>query len=108
MFSNLDMTTPWGYSLMALGFYVCLLVRAWVFRSKVPMVGVQSSFELRLVSSFRFYTHAEAILLDGYTKVGRSFLVGDMIVNIDLVQRQNFPVHTVGHQHVRAPSKICK
>ena len=86
MFSDLEVTAPWSYSLMVLGLYSCLLIKAWVSRSKVPMVGVQSRFELRLVSSFRFYTHAEAILLDGYTKVSQPFLVRDTRVNMNLVQ----------------------
>lgn len=66
---DLGIATPWSYFLLAIGFYACLVVKAWVSRSKIPMVGVQSMFEHGLVSNFRFYKNAEAILLDGYTKV---------------------------------------
>ena len=75
MFSDLQVATPGHYSLVALGLYICLIAKAWISRSKVPMVGAHSCFELGLMSNFRFYKHAESILLEGYNKVSTSSLV---------------------------------
>lgn len=46
-----------------------LLVRLF-YVPKIPVVGVRSKLEAGLVSNFRFYRNAEAILVEGYTKVG--------------------------------------
>ena len=60
------------YGLVALSFYIFLIVKSWISQSRIPVVGVRSVFELGLVSNLRFYKNAEAILLDGYTKVSPS------------------------------------
>ena len=53
---------------------VCLqmfVVVAGSFRNpKIPTVGIKSKLEAGLVSNFRFYKNAEAILVEGYAKVG--------------------------------------
>ena len=82
MTSNLEVVPLWSYSLLALGFYVCLVVKAWISRSKMPKVGVEYDFEPSLVSSFRFYKNAEAILLHGYSKASPSFLIVNTRSNI--------------------------
>ena len=69
MASGVELAAPWTYGLVALSFYIFLIVKSWISQSKVPVVGVHSIFELGLVSNYRFYKNAEAILLDGYTKV---------------------------------------
>ena len=72
MTSSSELAALWSYGLAALSFYIFLIAKSWISRSKVPVVGVHSVFELGLVSNLRFYKNAEAILLDGYNKVSHS------------------------------------
>ena len=76
MMSLGSVTAPsWTYGAIALGLYLCLILRPWIPQPNFPMVGLRSNFELELVSNFRFYKNAEAILLEGYRKVKAPSLI---------------------------------
>ncbi len=60
----------WGFGILALCLYGCMLLVSLFYVPKIPVVGVRSKLEAGLVSNFRFYRNAEAILVEGYTKVG--------------------------------------
>ena len=60
----------WGLGILALCVHGCMLVVSLFYDSKFPVVGVRSKLEAGLVSNFRFYRNAEAILVEGFTKVG--------------------------------------
>ena len=64
-----DVRPMWSYGWLAVGLYVCLLLRLCFLQPKIPLVGVRSRFEAGMVSNYRFYKDAENILLEGYTKV---------------------------------------
>lgn len=59
----------WGFTVVAALLYVCMGVWSWLAKSEASTVGRQSVFEARMISNFRFYKNAEAILVEGYTKV---------------------------------------
>lgn len=59
----------WGFALLAVGFYSCFTLASWLAQPEFPLVGTHSKLEARLISNFRFYRDAEAILLEGYTTV---------------------------------------
>lgn len=59
----------WGFALLALCLNGCVAIVRWLRQSKVPMVGTRSVFEAGIISNFRFYKNAEAVLVEGYTKV---------------------------------------
>lgn len=58
-----------GFALLALCLHGCLAFVTWIRSSKIPTVGSRSMFEAGIISNFRFYKHAEAVLIEGYTKV---------------------------------------
>lgn len=71
-----DVSLAWVFGLLLLGSYGLSLVVSLLSQSKVPLVGVRSKFEPGLISNFRFYRHAGAILTEGYTKVRIVVYVG--------------------------------
>lgn len=72
MSSHCEQFSPlWGFTVLAALFYVCMEIGSWLIKSEASTVGRQSVFEARMVSNFRFYKNAEAILVEGYTKVCR-------------------------------------
>ena len=93
--ASVELAAPWSYAIVALSFYIILIVKSWISQSKIPVVGVHSIFELGLVSNLRFYKNAEAILLDGYTKVSLSFLTQTTVTNLESAQKSDLPIHQV-------------
>ena len=59
----------WVFGLLALSIYGCNTIVTRYSESKIPIVGIKSVFEVGLVSNYRFYRDAEAILVEGYNKV---------------------------------------
>ena len=72
MSSDIEVSRIWSFALIAMSFYCCSFVIAWLSKVKAPVVGVKSKFEIGFVSNFRFYKNAEAILVEGYTRVAFS------------------------------------
>lgn len=74
VYPHLEEAYPlWGYGLLGIGLYVWLMIKSWFSKPKIPLVGVRSRFEARLISNFRFYKDAENILLEGHTNVRTVF-----------------------------------
>ena len=68
MFCFEEQTYPfWGFALLALVLHGCMQARQ---RPSLPIVGRSFVIETGMISNFRFYKNAEAILVEGYTKVG--------------------------------------
>ena len=59
----------WGFAAFALSLHGCMAFVGWLRASKVPTVGKRSVFEAGIISNFRFYKNAQAVLVEGYTKV---------------------------------------
>lgn len=78
---------------------------ARVRSSKIPTVGSQSIFEAGIISNFRFYKHAEAVLVEGYTKVHLK-ISSLFMTDIHLVQRTYFPVQETGCGHASPTAQI--
>ena len=62
-------TSLWGFVLLALCLHGCMALNSWIRGSKIPTVGTRSVFEAGIVSNFRFYKDAQAVLVEGYSKV---------------------------------------
>lgn len=60
---------------IAIGFYVFSFAWSKIFGYKVPVFGIKSAWEPTMVSNFRFFLHAEEILLGGYRAVSYIFQV---------------------------------
>ncbi len=74
VYPHLEEVSPlWGYGLLAIGLYGCLMIKSCFSEPKILLVGVRSRLEVGLVSNFRFYKDAENILLEGYTNVRTVF-----------------------------------
>ena len=58
---------------IAIGFYVFSFAWSKIFGYKVPVFGIKSTWEPTMVSNFRFFLHAEEILLGGYRAVSHIF-----------------------------------
>ena len=75
MFSDWEQFLPlWGFALLAALLHLCIGIRGRLRKSKTPTVGIRSAFEVGLISNFHFYQNAEAILAEGYAKVGHDLL----------------------------------
>ena len=75
MFSDWEQFLPfWGFALLAALLPVCIGIQGRLQKSKIPTVGIRYPFEIGLISNFRFYQNAEAILVEGYAKVGQNLL----------------------------------
>lgn len=59
----------WEFATVIFLFYIISLGVSWFFSPKDPLVGAKSKLEAGVLSYFRFYRDAQAILLDGYSKV---------------------------------------
>ena len=59
----------WGFGLLALCLHGCMALVGRLRGSKVPTVGTRSVFEAGIITNLRFYKNAEAVLVEGYTKV---------------------------------------
>ena len=69
MFLNLEQIIYWG-GFGCLAVQLCVSILLLYRQPKIPTVGVRSKLEAKIISNFRFYRNAEAILVEGYTKVG--------------------------------------
>lgn len=58
---------------IATGFYVFSFAWSKIFGYKAPVFGIKSGWEPIVVSNFRFFLHAEEILLEGYRAVSHIF-----------------------------------
>jgi hypothetical protein len=54
---------------IAIGFYVFSFAWSKIFGYKVSVFGIKSAWEPIVVSNFRFFLHAEEVLLEGYRAV---------------------------------------
>ena len=59
-----------GFAALAVCLQLCVVIAGSFRKSNIPTVGVRSKLEAGLISNFRFYKNAEAILLEGYDEVG--------------------------------------
>lgn len=94
----------WSFTLLALLLHGCMKTVGWLRKPKVPTVGIRSVFEAGAISNFRFYRNAEAILAEGYTKVGHDLCV--VFTKCWLVQRQDFPVQETGCEYASPATQI--
>ena len=76
MLSAWEQFLPFGsFVLLVALLHVCIGIQGRLQKSKIPTVGIRSAFEIGLISNFRFYKNAEAILAEGYAKVGYDLLL---------------------------------
>jgi hypothetical protein len=61
-------------SFIAVIIYLLSLLWSEVFGYKVPVFGIKSLWEPIVVSNFRFFRHAEDVLVEGYRAVSRKCL----------------------------------
>ena len=105
MYPKLDVAPLWGYSLLAISFYILLILKLWNSSVKAPSVGVRSRLEAGMISNFRFYKNAQEILLDGYTRV-RLMLDCKARTDVSLVQRSNIQIHESRYRHACTSSQV--
>lgn len=89
----------WVFGFLAICLYgvsVAVSYTSWSQHSKHPLVGVRSRLEAGVISNFRFYRNAQAILLNGYSKVEAfASFEKEKKSGFDsrLVQGENLPFH---------------
>ena len=64
-----------GLLVLAFCLRIFVLGQAQFREPIVPLVGVRSKMEPSIVSNFRFYRHAETILVEGYQTVNHPTLM---------------------------------
>lgn len=70
MMSLHEETFPiWGFGLLAVCLYATFATISILPKKAHPLVGVKSKVEAGVISNYRFYRYAQAILLEGYLRV---------------------------------------
>lgn len=98
----------WEMGIIAVCFYGFYYASSLLKQSKYPLVGVKSKWEAGMVSNFRFYQNAQAVLLDGYSKVRILASITISSTHRTTVQRAGLPLHARRLRHARPSSKACQ
>ena len=82
-----------GFVILGFCLLTIMLAQAQHTEPNIPLVGVRSQVEAGIVSNFRFYRHAETILVEGYQKVSRlTHLFLQQLLKVSPVQRADLQI----------------